>query len=209
MIAGLVGDIAKLDVFIDGLSAIAETHRLKFANDGCRKWSTWLRAVGGGGMADVEHLERIVLKNREDSTVDLPFDLAQLADAYVAAGETGRALTHLNDALGYAEESGARFWNAELYRIKGECLLLRNRSEHRDGSKDAEDCLVTARAIAQKQSALSLELRASVSLARLWSDSGRPDEARVLLSTVIGRFTEGFETTDLIVAAGLLDELSQ
>jgi predicted ATPase len=90
---------------------------------------------------------------------------------------------------------------AELLRVKGELFLL-------DGASSAEDsakgCFLQALQLARTQDALSWELRAALSLARLLRDRGRPTEGRALLQAVYDRFTEGFETADLRAAKALL-----
>ena len=106
----------------------------------------------------------------------------------------------------FADDSAVRFWDAELLRLRGK-LLGRLSS---DGShQEEEGCYREALAVAQRQQARSLELRAATSLARLWRNQGRDDEARDLLAPVYGWFTEGFDTPDLKEAKALLDELRQ
>jgi predicted ATPase len=104
----------------------------------------------------------------------------------------------------FVSESGVRFWEVELLRLKG--MLLAQASP--DGQHGAEHCYQEALFVARRQQARSLELRAAESLARLWRDQGRRDEAHDLLSSVYGWFTEGFTTPDLQDAKALLDELS-
>src|SRR5271167_3916415 len=97
--------------------------------------------------------------------------------------------------------TGARFYHAELFRLKGELLLKRAEPNL------AEASFHEAIRVASTQHAKLLELRASTSLARLWLDQGKRDEARDLLAPVYGWFTEGFDTLDLKEAKALLDEL--
>ena len=92
---------------------------------------------------------------------------------------------------------------AELYRLKGELLLLAGTSK-----SEAEESLRTAVVISRRQQAKSWELRAATSLARLLRDSGRRDEAHTMLADIYGWFTEGFDTADLKDAKALLDELT-
>ena len=102
------------------------------------------------------------------------------------------------------EDTGERFWEAELYRLKGE-LLLRHTipNEHQ-----AAACFQQALDVARHQQAKSLELRAAMSLSRLWQQQGKRAEARELLAPIYGWFTEGFDTADLQEAKALLEELS-
>jgi len=106
--------------------------------------------------------------------------------------------------LATAAVSGARGYNAEIHRLRGE---LTGRLPYPDPAK-AEDSFRTALAIAREQGTRGYELRAATSLARLWREQGRRAEARELLAPVYGWFTEGFNTVDLKEAKGLLDELT-
>jgi predicted ATPase len=99
---------------------------------------------------------------------------------------------------------GERVWEPELYRLKGELLLRQNP----DNQAEAETCFQQAIAIAQSQQAKSLELRAMMSLSRLWHQQGKRQEAHDLFAPVYGWFTEGFDTADLKDAKALLDELA-
>jgi predicted ATPase len=132
-----------------------------------------------------------------------PMFCALLAEAYGQVGRLDQAWRMLSDALGAVEESGQRHYEAEAYRFKGE-LHLR---EARPDVEQAEACFQRALDIARRQQAKSWELRAAMSLARLWRDQDKRAEARDLLAPVYGWFTEGFETRDLKDAKALLEEL--
>ena len=99
-------------------------------------------------------------------------------------------------------ETGERHWEADLYRIRGELLLLPG-----GGEGEPEECFNQGLKVAKRQSAKSLELRAAMSLARLWQKQDKTTEARELLGGIYGWFTEGFDTPDLIDAKALLEEL--
>jgi predicted ATPase/class 3 adenylate cyclase len=136
--------------------------------------------------------------------------LALLAEAYGKAGQAEEGLATLTEALTVADNSGERFYEAELYRLKGE-LTLQSKVP---GSKSiveeaAEECFLRAIEIARRQSAKSLELRAAMSLARLWQQQGKRQEAHIMLTETYGWFTEGFDTKDLREAKALLDELAE
>ena len=109
----------------------------------------------------------------------------------------------LVEAFAHVNETGERYLEAELYRVRGELLLL---PEGREGQ--AEECFNQALEVARRQSAKSLELRAAMGLARLWRKQGKQVEARELLAGIYGWFTEGFDTPDLIDAKALLGELA-
>jgi predicted ATPase len=132
-----------------------------------------------------------------------PYWLALLAEACGEGGQAKEGLEVLAEALAAVHTTGERFYEAELYRLKGELLLTLSR----ENSGEAEICFHEALEIARRQQAKSLELRAAMSLSRLWRQLGRPEEARQLLAEVYGWFTEGFETADLREAKALLAEL--
>jgi predicted ATPase len=133
-----------------------------------------------------------------------PLWLALLAEAYGKAGQAGEGLTALAEALALVNQTGERWYEAELYRLQGELLLQQD-----TGSDDkAETCFRQALAIARRQQAKSLELRAAMSLARLWQQQGKRAVARQLLAEIYGWFTEGFDTADLQEAKALLDALA-
>jgi len=121
----------------------------------------------------------------------------------------------LGEALTQVEQTEERYWEAEIYRFKGELLLKVKDTGHArstaEGMQDAESpegCFLKAIEIARRQAGKSLELRATVSLARLWQQQGKKDQALRMLADIYGWFTEGFDTVDLQQANALLQELS-
>jgi TOMM system kinase/cyclase fusion protein len=132
-----------------------------------------------------------------------PYGLALLAEAYAQVGQIEEGLTLLGEAMAVANDTGERRWEAELHRLKGELLLAR--AAERDA--EAETCFHRALDIARRQEARSWELRAAMSLSRLWQRQGNQQEARELLVPIYGWFTEGFDTADLEDAKALLAEL--
>jgi len=135
-------------------------------------------------------------------TVFSPLLLSDLALAHMKMGQFNDAHRCITEAIGVGETTGERWSDAELHRVAGELALLRSEP------LEAEAHLENARSIARAQQARSWELRAAMSLARLWRDQGKRDEARDLLAPVYGWFTEGFDTLDLKEAKSLLDELT-
>src|SRR5262249_51537374 len=129
--------------------------------------------------------------------------LALLAETHGILGEPEAGLTALTEALILVNTTGERWYEAELHRLKGALLLQQNS----DNQAEAETCFAQAMAIAQNQQAKSWELRAATSLARLWHQQGKRQEAHDLLAPVYHWFTEGFDTADLKDAKALLDEL--
>ena len=128
--------------------------------------------------------------------------LGVLAEGFAAAGEVAAGLAAIDEALERSDNGGERWCIAELLRIKGELILLEDAP---DAAAAAEDHFRQALNWARRQGALSWELRAATSLARVWRDQGRGDEAHQLLEPVYNQFTEGFETADLRAAKALLD----
>ena len=147
----------------------------------------------------------------------MPYHLAMLAEIHGETGQTETGLVMLAEALTIVDKSGERFWEAEIYRLKGELLLrdegerpVQSAVEERNAKRELspEDCFYKAIHIAQHQSGKSLELRATVSLCRLWQSQGKQEEARQMLAEIYNWFTEGFDTVDLKEAKALLEELS-
>jgi predicted ATPase len=120
----------------------------------------------------------------------------------MAQAEEG--LTVLDEALAVVAQTGERFWEVELHRLRGTVLLARSPEQQ----AEAEACFRQALAVSRRQEAKALELRAAVSLSRLWRQQGRQGETRALLAPIYGWFTEGFDTADLREAKVLLAELS-
>ena len=131
-----------------------------------------------------------------------PHFLALLAEGCAPTGPEDSGLRLLDEALAVSESTGERYYQSELYRLKGERLLTRAR-EH--GTEAVATCFEQSLAIARQQGALSLELRATMSLARLHHGRRRSAVLRDLLLPVYERFDEGFDTLDLREARSLLD----
>jgi predicted ATPase len=115
----------------------------------------------------------------------------------------------LAEALAVVDKTGERWWEAELYRLKGELTLKQSSVQGLESSvqKEAEEYFLKALEIARKQQAKSLELRAAMSLARLWQSQDKKQEAHQMLAEIYGWFTEGFDTKDLQEAKALLESL--
>jgi predicted ATPase len=129
---------------------------------------------------------------------------ARLGEAYGRIGQVEEGLRLLAEALAHVDCTRERYYEAEVYRLKGE-LLLRLAAPD---VPQAEACFQQALAVARRQHAKSWELRAAMSLSRLWQQQGKRAKARELLAPVYGWFTEGFDTSDLQEAKVLLEELS-
>jgi predicted ATPase len=134
-----------------------------------------------------------------------PYWLALLAESHGTLGQPEAGLTVLTEALTLADKTGERWYEPELYRLKG-VLLLQPSS---DNQAEAETCFHHALDLARSQQAKSFELRTATSLAKLWQQQGKRQEAHDLLAPVYGWFTEGFDTADLQDAEALLAELGE
>jgi predicted ATPase/DNA-binding winged helix-turn-helix (wHTH) protein len=130
--------------------------------------------------------------------------MGALADGLRKCGQVEEALGTINQTIGLARDRGSTFDLAELLRIKAQILAAM--PQH--GRDLAMDCLTESLAVAKEQSALALELRSTIDLARLLTEVGRRDQARHDLARVYGRFPEGFETADLKIARRLMEELA-
>jgi predicted ATPase len=128
-----------------------------------------------------------------------------LAEAFIALGKTEDALGTLDEAQSLMESTEERWWEAEVYRLRG--LVLSKQSSLLSQQK-AENWFRRALDVANRQHGKSLELRAAISLARMWRDQGKHGEAHDLLAPIYGWFTEGFDAVDLKEARTLLDELT-
>ena len=140
-----------------------------------------------------------------------PYALAFLARAYGQEGQGHKGQQVLDEALTLVHRTGERCYEAELYRLKGELLLQGGQRPKTHGTEqqvaEAEQSFRQALAVARRQQAKALELRAVMSLSRLWQRQGKQREAHQLLAEIYGWFTEGFDTADLQEAKALLDEL--
>jgi predicted ATPase len=132
-----------------------------------------------------------------------PYFLGLLADVLHKTGQAEQALEVLAEALAAAHHTGDLFYEAELYRLKGEVLLTHTRA-----GTEAEGCLKQAIEISRRQQAKSWELRSVMSLARLYRQQGKQQQARQRLKKAYDCFSEGLHTADLREAKALLDELS-
>jgi predicted ATPase len=138
------------------------------------------------------------------ATLWMPLYLSCLATAHAQLGQFDDAWRRIDEAMNAVETTKETWWEAEVNRAAGEVALM---GPHSDAAK-AEAYIERALTVARQQQAKSWELRAAMSLARLWRDQGKREGARELLAPVYGWFTEGFDTRDLKEAKALLDELA-
>jgi predicted ATPase len=133
-----------------------------------------------------------------------PYFLGLLAEACVHGGQGEEGLSAVAEALATVHKTGERFYEADLYRLRGELLLARSTRQ----TAEAETCFHQALDVARRQQAKSWELRAAMSLSRLWQRQDKRAVARELLAPIYGWFTEGFDTVDLQDAKALLEALA-
>jgi predicted ATPase len=167
----------------------------------CRGWA---RAKLGEREEGIAELRRGLTDfSEQGNKTYVPFLQVHLAEIEVEGQDGDKALARIDEALTLVGATGEQWTDALLHRIRGEILLKRNL----DDIAPVEEALLTAIAVAQQQEARSFELRAAISIARLWRDQGKRDKAYDLLAPVYGWFTEAFDTLDLKEAKALLDEL--
>jgi predicted ATPase len=182
-----------------------------------RGWALVTQGQGEEGILQMR--QGLAVRVANGAALWQPYHLALLAEAYGKTGQAEEGLTVLTEAMAVVSKTEERYYEAELYRLKGELTLQKlsvvspqssvtdPRSLTPDSLSEAEACFRKAIEIARKQQAKSLELRAAMSLARLWQQQGKRVEAHAMLADVYNWFTEGFDTKDLQEAQTLLEEL--
>jgi len=146
----------------------------------------------------------ITMYRSTGSRLYLPIFLSHLSKAYAELGQFDDAWRCIGEAMAAVETTKERWYEAEIHRIAGEIALKLPQL----GSSQAGAYFERALTVARAQQAKSWELRAAMSMARLWHDQGMREKARDLLAPIYGWFTEGFDTVDLKQAKALLDEMS-
>jgi predicted ATPase len=165
----------------------------------------WALAHLGQAQAGIEQIKHSLRAYRATGAeIWRPYGLALFAEAHGTLGQPAAGLTTLAEALTVVDTTGQRWYEAEIYRLKGELLL----QQASDNQTETESCFHHALEIARNQQAKSFELRTATSLAHLWQQQDKRQEAYDLLAPVYGWFTEGFDTADLRDAKMLLDELA-
>jgi predicted ATPase len=171
-----------------------------------RGWAIADQGQAGEGMAEIR--QGMAAIGATGTEIARSQDLGLLAGAQCAVGHAEEGLATVAEALAFVEKSEERYYEAELYRLKGALTLQSHATGQKSGVEDeAEACFQRAIEIAQHQQAKSWELRATTSLARLWQQRDKQAEAQELLSEIYNWFTEGFDTKDLQEANTLLEEL--
>ena len=164
----------------------------------------WLLAEEGDAEAGINQMSKNLV-NQQGGRVSPKFahSAVLMAEALGKSARTSEAINVLTEAIATSQRGGGRYYDTELHRVKGELLVTQAIPDE----QQAEGCFRRAVEVARGQSAKSLELRAAMSLSRLWQRQGKKAEARQLLAEIYGWFTEGFDTADLKAAQTLLEEL--
>jgi class 3 adenylate cyclase/predicted ATPase len=165
-------------------------------------WALAMQGQSEEGMAQVR--QGIAAWRATGAALAVPRFCALLAEVAAHLGHTEDSFQALAEAFTLMEQHEERWWEAEIYRLRGVLLLRQTETSQ----VKAEAWLQRALDIARRQAAMSLELRAAMSLARLWQQQGKQAEARELLAPIYGWFTEGFDTADLQEAKALLETLA-
>jgi adenylate cyclase len=198
------GEIEKTLEYAEQGIRLAREHGLKEVLGWSLLRKGWALAMLGS-FDDGINLQRTVLKKQRElgSEVARPHFLGALARSMLEAKRPEAAMRTVEEALETVQKTGARYYHAELLRLHGECCLALG-----DASSKAEDLFWQAAEVARGQEAKSFELRAAISLARLFGSSQRTGEARAGLAQAYGWFQEGFATEDLREARELLAGLT-
>jgi class 3 adenylate cyclase/predicted ATPase len=201
----LCGNYAAANAQIDELIALADERGAPYWKAIGTEVRGSLFAMTGKASDAVRAITSGITSLRSaEATLYEPYNLSYLAMAYAEIGQLDDARRCIYDAIDKVEISKEKWCEAEAHRIAGEVEL---KSPEPDAVK-AQAYFERALAVARAQQAKSWELRAAMSMARLWRDQGKRDEARDFLAPVYGWFTEGFDTVDLKEATALLEELS-
>ena len=205
MLAQFRRDVAVTRAHAEALVTAAATHGFGYRAAQGRLFLGWTLALQGEAAAGVPLIAQGLAAHEAAGLKTFrPYGLALLAEAYGQAGQCEAGLEALAEALTQVDATEERSWEAELHRLKGVLLL---QCPHPDVSQ-AEACFQQALDVARSQQAKALELRAALSLSRLWQQQGQRAAAHALLAPLYGWFTEGFETPDLQEAKVLLAELA-
>jgi predicted ATPase len=167
-----------------------------------RGWAWAMQGQGAEGIAQVR--QGIAACRATGNALYVPYLCTVLADVADHLGHPADGLQALAEAHTLMEQQEDRWWEAEICRLRG-VLLLRQPGTPQ---AEAEAWLQRALDVARRQEAKALELRAAMSLARLWREQGKRAEAHELLAPIYGWFTEGFDTADLQEAKALLEVLT-
>jgi predicted ATPase len=203
-LAELLGDTAAVRGHADAIIGLADQHSLHYFRLSGQILRGWVMAQEGATEAGLALMRQSAAERLALGVgwYQIRY-LCMLAATHLQAGAAEEGLCVIAQATDLVARNNDHMWEAELRRLEGEL-----RSAQGACPADVESCFEQALVTARRQSAKSFELRAAISLARLWRDQGKHPQARALLASVYGWLTEGFDTRDLKEAKALLDELS-
>jgi predicted ATPase len=195
-------DVARVREVAQAAMDVAAEHNI-------RQWLSWGTILSGWALASagekdqgITRLQEGLDRWREEDLFAVPYFLGLKAEVLGASGRTEEGLDILAKAIEMSEQGDQRFYLSELYRLTGALLLEVNRTE------EAEENLKQALDVARAQQAKSLELRSSICLGRVWKNSRKKEEARVVLREAHDWFTEGIDSSELKEAESLLEEFA-
>ena len=198
-------EAARAQEWAESLIAISSQQGFPFRLAQGQMLQGWALIAQGGSIDFINQMQHgLQIYFNTGSKLDVPYWLFQLADAYGIIGDIPQGLILIDEALSIVNEQQERYYEAELFRLKGDLLL----KQADPNLQAAETCFQRALHSARQRVAKSWELRAAISLARLWQSQGKRQDAYDLLAPVYGWFTEGLNTADLIDAKALFDELA-
>jgi len=187
------------------VTSLCSEHAFPFWAAGGQIFGGWAAINRGEVDGGVDELIRgLAAWRKTGARLWLPIFLALEAEGHFKAGRDQAAFHSIEQALATSDVTGERWAIAEILRVNANLLLTTGRGK----AEEVEEALIESLEIARQQQAKSWELRSATSLARLWRDQGKPQQARELLAPVYGWFTEGFDTRDLKEAKALLDALA-
>jgi predicted ATPase len=198
-------ELERVDFLVEATITLCIEHGFPYYLAWAEVLRGWSRAAAGAPEEGIADIRRGIGVLQATAGARLSYYHGLLAEACGWAGIIDDAFQALADGFAEVQKTEERWWEAELHRIRGE-LLWSEKVNHR---VEAEACFHRAIEIARGQRAKSLELRAAMSLGRLWRDQDRRDDAHGLVAGVYSSFTEGLDTPDLREARSLLDELSE
>ncbi|MBI2862607.1 MAG: hypothetical protein HYX89_07295 [Chloroflexi bacterium] len=199
--------VGKLDLLMEKLDEahrLADYHGFIFWPFWANVWQGHIVVQQGDIDAGIHLMQQGIEGLHALGSACVVYYKALLAEALSRVNQRDDAFRLIREALAQIEAWKEGFHEAEIHRLKGQVYLAGDPPQY----EDAERCFVTALEIARRQRAKSWELRAAMSLARLWQQQGRGEDARQVLAGVYGWFTEGFDTADLQEARALLEALA-
>jgi predicted ATPase/class 3 adenylate cyclase len=202
-------DASATRALVDEALALSEAHGLAFIGAMASILKGWTLAQEGDLAEGIAQMRRgLAAQLATGAELARPYWLCLIAEACLESGAALEGLALLDEAEAAVQQTNERYWESEIHRLRGQLLLAASDPAAPAVVRSAEECYRRALEVARRQGTRSLELRAAVSLSRLWQAADRHDEARKLLPPIYEWFTEGLDHPELREAAALLDELS-